>query len=72
MGGGGGGGGGVSFCLAYFFFGLPIMHVVFFHASRACMDFFFVVYMLSLFYIATFYRRVMKCCLFLGIKNLQV
>ena len=27
--------------------------------------------MLSLFYIATFYRKVMKCC-FLGIKNLQI
>ena len=32
---------------------------------------FFPGYMLSLFYIATFYKRVMKCC-FLGIKNLQV
>ena len=36
------------------------------------MDFFFVVDMLSLFYIATFYRKAMKCCGFLGIKNLQV
>ena len=61
----------MSFCLAYFFFGLPIMHVFFF-TPQELVWIFFVVYMLSLFYIATFCRRVMKCCGFLGIKNLQV
>ena len=60
----------MSFCLAYFFLGLPIMHV-FFSRFKSLYGFFFGVYMLSLSYIATFYRRVMKCC-FLGIKNLQV
>ena len=61
----------MSFCLAYFFFRPAYYAQVFFQASRACMDFFFEVYMLSLFYLATFYRRVMECC-FLGIKNLQI
>ena len=69
-GGGGGGGGGTFFCPSYFFFGLPIIHG-FFSRFKSLYGFSFGIYMLSLFYIAAFYRRVMKCC-FLGIKNLQV
>ena len=42
----------MSFSLAYYFFSVPIMHVFFFHASRACMDYFFGICLLSLSYIA--------------------
>ena len=66
-----GGGGGGEFLPYIIFFGLPIMHFFFIFMLQQLVWFFFGIDMLSLFYIATFYRRVMKC-FFLGIKHLQV
>ena len=51
---------------------LPCLLCMFYFTPQELVWIFFVVYMLSLFYIATFYRKVVKCCGFLGIKNLQV
>ena len=62
----------MSFSLAYYFFSVPIKHVVFFSRFKRLYGFFLRnIYVIVILHSYTFYRRVMKCC-FLGMKNLLV